>query len=161
MNAAVKSEDSPSYQVRADEDEIIARAIEILKNRLRPGAQMSSPSVVKDYLALTETGDAVEQFRVLWLDSQHQVIALETLATGTINQAAVYPREVVRSALRHNASACIITHNHPSGSPEPSNSDRALTRHLKQALDLIDVRLLDHIVTASGHTMSFAEAGLI
>lgn len=161
MHASVKSEDSPSYQARADEDEIIARAIEILKNRLRPGAQMSSPGAVKDYLALTETGDAVEQFRVLWLDSQHRVIALETLATGTINQAAVYPREVVRSALRHNASACIITHNHPSGNPEPSNSDCALTRRLKQALDLIDVNLLDHVITASGHTISLAERGLV
>lgn len=159
----LKSEDAPVYEVDSvqDDDAIIARAIEILKARLKPGLAMTGPDVVKNYLLLTENTDHVEQFRAVWLDAAHQVIAVEVLSTGTLTQASVYTREVVRSALKHNAAAVIVSHNHPSGNTEASNADLALTKHLKEALSLVDVRLLDHIITSSGEAMSFAERGMI
>ncbi len=96
-----------------------------------------------------------------WLDNRHHVIAVEKLFNGTIDGASVYPREVVRSALRHNAAAAVAAHNHPSGNLEPSAADRAITTRLREALALIDVRILDHIVVGAQQTTSMAERGLI
>ena len=143
------------------DDEIVARAIAIMRRRHRKGRAMKSPREVKEYLILTENTRGVEEFRALWLDNQHRIIATETLSTGSLTQASVYPREVVRAALAHNAAAVIVTHNHPSGTLEPSEQDKALTRHLKSSLGLVDVRLLDHIITAHGEAMSFADEGIL
>jgi DNA repair protein RadC len=117
--------------------------------------------VVRDYLQLLLGGRHQEVFLVLFLDTQHRVIASEELFHGTLNQTSVYPREVVKRALAHNAAAVILAHNHPSGVAEPSQSDQLLTSALKQALSLVDVRVLDHFVVAVGQTLSFAEKGLL
>jgi DNA repair protein RadC len=102
-----------------------------------------------------------EVFAALFLDAQHRVLAFEVLARGTLNGASVYPREVVKSALKHGAAAVIFAHNHPSGVAEPSEADRALTRRLKDALALVDIRVLDHFVVGEGTPTSFAERGLL
>lgn len=123
---------------------------------------LNSPATVKDYLCLLLGGVQHEVFVVLFLDTQHRVIASEELFRGTLSQTSVYPREVVKRALMHNAAAVILSHNHPSGVSEPSQADKTLTNALKQALNLVDVRVLDHIIVADGNgTLSFAERGLI
>ena len=100
-----------------------------------------------------------EEFTALFLDNQHRLIAHETLFTGTINHTQVHPREVIKAALRYNAAAIVLSHNHPSGYAEPSHADRLLTDHLKQALKLVDIRLLDHLVVGGMDIVSFAERG--
>jgi DNA repair protein RadC len=132
-----------------------------LKEELQRGDALNSPRVVRDYLQLLLGGRHQEVFLVLFLDTQHRVIAFEELFHGTLSQTSVYPREVVKRALAHNAAAVILAHNHPSGVAEPSQSDQALTNALRQALSLVDVRVLDHFVVAMGQTFSFAEKGLI
>ena len=102
-----------------------------------------------------------EAFAALFLDTQHRVLAFEVLSRGTLNAASVYPREVVKSALRHNAAALILAHNHPSGVAEPSDADRSLTRRLQDALGLVDIRVLDHFVIGEGEPVSFAERGFL
>ena len=102
-----------------------------------------------------------EVFAVLFLDTQHRLIEYAEMFRGTIDSASVYPRELVKEALRLNAAAVIVSHNHPSGNPEPSRADEVLTQRLKEALALVDVRTLDHIIVAGGSTISFAERGLI
>lgn len=102
-----------------------------------------------------------EEFHACWLNTQNRLIATEAIFLGTIHETSVYPREVVKSALRHNASAVIIAHNHPSGAADPSEADIALTARLKEALALVDVRLLDHIIVAGATTVSLAERGLL
>ena len=121
----------------------------------------NSPNVVKDYLRLVLGGRQQEVFMVLFLDAQHRLIASEELFHGTLTQTSVYPREVVKRALIHNAAAVMLSHNHPSGLAEPSSADRMLTDALKQALGLVDVRVLDHIVIGEQEALSFAERGLI
>ena len=121
----------------------------------------NSPNVVKDYLRLVLGGRQQEVFMVLFLDAQHRLIASEELFHGTLTQTSVYPREVVKRALIHNAAAVMLSHNHPSGVAEPSSADRMLTDALKQALGLVDVRVLDHIVIGEQEALSFAERGLI
>jgi DNA repair protein RadC len=132
-----------------------------LREELQRGDSLNSPRVVRDYLQLLLAGRQQEVFLVLFLDTQHRVIAFEELFQGTLNQTSVYPREVVRRALTHNAAAVILAHNHPSGVAEPSQADQLLTNALKQALALVDVRVLDHFVVAAGQTLSFAERGLL
>ena len=123
---------------------------------------LASPQAVRDWLRLYLGGLKHEVFVALWLDAQNRLIASEELFNGTLTQTSVYPREVVKRALAHNAGAVILAHNHPSGLAEPSRADEMLTASLKQALALIDVKLLDHfIVTASTEPLSFAERGLI
>lgn len=121
----------------------------------------SAPKAVKDYLRLVLGGRQQEVFMVLFLDAQHRLIASEELFHGTLTQTSVYPREVVKRALIHNAAAVMLSHNHPSGLAEPSSADRMLTDALKQALGLVDVRVLDHIVIGEQEALSFAERGLI
>lgn len=122
---------------------------------------LSSPRAVGDYLRLTLAGRDHEVFMCIMLDAQHRVIASEELFRGTLTQTSVYPREVVKCALRHNAAAVILAHNHPSGVAEPSQADELLTRSLRSALALVDVQVLDHFVVAADRTMSFAERGLL
>ena len=139
--------------------ELFARALEE-DISIHP-ISFSSPGVVKDYLRLVLGGRQQEVFMVLFLDAQHRLIASEELFHGTLTQTSVYPREVVKRALIHNAAAVMLSHNHPSGLAEPSSADRMLTDALKQALGLVDVRVLDHIVVGEQEALSFAERGLI
>lgn len=145
------------------DDAIVARALAILDARVRTGPVFSSPAPLKDYLRLhfaDATANGREEFAVLFLDSQHRLIAAETMFRGTLTQTSVYPREAVRRALALNSAAVALAHNHPSGSPEPSRADELLTHTLKSALTLIDVRVLDHFIVGDT-VVSFAERGLI
>ncbi|MDD5395498.1 MAG: DNA repair protein RadC [Thiothrix sp.] len=139
--------------------ELFARALEE-DISIHP-ISFNSPNVVKDYLRLVLGGRQQEVFLVLFLDAQHRLIASEEMFHGTLTQTSVYPREVVKRALIHNAAAVMLSHNHPSGLSEPSSADRMLTDALKQALGLVDVRVLDHIVIGEQEALSFAERGLI
>ena len=132
-----------------------------LKEELQRGNALNSPRAVRDYLQLLLGARQQEVFLVLFLDTQHRVIASEELFHGTLSQTSVYPREVVKRALAHNAAAVILAHNHPSGVAEPSQSDQLLTDALKQALNLVDVRVLDHFIVGAGTILSFAEKGLL
>jgi DNA repair protein RadC len=122
---------------------------------------LASPGAVRDYLRLFLAGQAYESFLALWLDAQNRLIAGMELFRGTTTQTSVYPREVVRAGLKLNASAVILAHNHPSGLAEPSRADELLTSELKQALALVDIRVLDHFIVAETTVLSFAERGLI
>ena len=121
----------------------------------------ASPDSVKDFLKVHFAGREYESFVVLYLNAQHCLIEWEELFRGTLSQTSVYPREVVKSALRHNAGAVMFAHNHPSGSPLPSRADEHLTQTLKTALSMVDVRVLDHFVVAGPGVMSFAERGML
>jgi len=140
-------------------------ALELARRALREDLSsrdaLSSPRAVRDYLRLLLSGREQEVFVVLLLDAQHRVIASEEMFRGTLTQTSVYPREVVKCALKHNSAAVIFAHNHPSGVAEPSHADELLTRSLKAALALVDVQVLDHFIVAGTRTMSFAERGLI
>ena len=159
----VRTEDAPTYFVpNKDEDAVIERALGILKGRLRkPGEAFNSPAAVRDYLRLHFAGLEHEVFAALFLDSQNRLIEAVDLFRGTLTQTSVYPREVVKEALKRNAQAVILTHNHPSGYAEPSRADELITSTLKATLDLIDVRVLDHIIVAGTDIVSFAERSLI
>jgi DNA repair protein RadC len=122
---------------------------------------LGSPTLVKDFLKILLAGAEREAFVVIFLDAQMRVIGTEEVFSGTLTQTAVYPREIVRLALHHNAASVICAHPHPSGEAEPSRADESLTHSLKAALDLIDVRLVDHIVVAGSACTSFAERGLL
>lgn len=143
------------------ETEIIERALAILESRANYGPVLDSPAAVRDYLRLSLGGLEHEEFCCVWLDAQHKVLKIERVFRGTLTQTSVYPREVVKLALTHNAAAVIFAHNHPSGSPNPSTADEVLTRVLKDTLALIDVRVLDHFVVTACEIKSFAECGLI
>ena len=155
------SEAAPAYQALTDDDALIAQALQILEQRIAQGPAMTSPQAVKQYLTLKLAPESREVFGVLLLDQRHRVIAFEVLFQGTINTCSVYPREVVKAALAANAAAVILTHNHPSGDPSPSESDKQLTQRLQEALALIDVRTLDHIIVAGGQALSFSDMGLL
>ena len=141
---------------------ILKRAARILEARVRAGAVvLTSPSAVRDWLALQFSGLEREVFGVLFLDAQNRLIDFEALFTGTLTQTSVYPREVVKAALARNAAGVMFVHNHPSGCAEPSHADETLTQALKQALALVDVRVLDHFVVGRSAVLSFAEKGLL
>lgn len=167
-HSLIKTIDAPAYVVQpsstTDEDAIIARALAILEKRVEGKAMFDSPQAVKDYL-IVRNGAREDQnrevFMCLYLDSQHRLIAAVDEFVGTLTQTSVYPREIVRSALARNASAVVLCHNHPSGMAQPSRADENLTQTLKSALALIDVRVLDHFVTAGGKAQSMAELGLV
>lgn len=134
----------------------------ILLDKLRqPGTALNSPAAVIDYLRLQMTVLEREVFAVIYLDNQHRVIEYREEFQGTINTASVYPREIVKAALRLNAGAAIFAHNHPSGIAEPSQADILITERLRDALGLIEVRALDHIIIGGADYVSFAERGLI
>jgi len=132
-----------------------------LAEELRQGVSLTSPQAVRDYLRLTLEARPYEVFMVLYVDAQNRVIAIDELFRGTLSQTSVYPREVVKLALSHNAAGVIFAHNHPSGLAEPSRADELLTSALKQALALVDVKVLDHFVIGRGAAVSFAERGLL
>ncbi len=140
---------------------VIEMSRRYLTDELKGKSSLSSPADTRQFLLSQMSHLQREQFACIWLDSQHQVIEFEVLFLGTIDAAAVYPREVVKSALIHNAAAVILAHNHPSGIAEPSSADQAITKRLEQALSTIDVKLLDHMVVGQGIVVSFAERGLI
>lgn len=144
-----------------DADQIISVALCILEERARYGDSLTSPRAVRDYLRLALAAREYEVFACVWTDAQHRVIAFEEVFRGTLTQTSVYPREVVKSALKHNAAAVFLAHNHPSGVCEPSHADEIITRNLKQALALVDVQVLDHFVVTEGAAASFAERGLL
>jgi DNA repair protein RadC len=139
----------------------IELARRMLIEEVRHGDVLTSPEAVRDYLRLSLAALPHETFVVLFLDSQHRLIAADELFRGTLAQTSVYPREVVKAALAHNAAAAIFAHNHPSGVAEPSRADELLTQALKQALALVDIRTLDHFVVAGHRVVSFAERGLL
>lgn len=122
---------------------------------------LSSPQQVRDYLCLKLGGLMREVFMVLFLDAQNRVVSTEEMFSGTLTQTSVYPREVVKRALYHNAASVIFAHNHPSGLAQQSQADELLTKQLKQALALVDVRVLDHFIVAGNVTLSFAERGFL
>ncbi len=132
-----------------------------LQEEMRSGDALNSPRMVREYLQLLLRARQQEVFVAIFLDAQHRVVAAEELFQGTLTQTSVYPREVVKRALHHNAAAVIFAHNHPSGVAEPSDSDRLLTGALKQSLQLIDVRVLDHFIVAGACCLSFAEKGML
>lgn len=132
-----------------------------LAEEMKARDSLASPAAVRAYLRLRMQDLAHECFFGVFLDAQNRVIAAEELFRGTLTQTSVYPREVVKHALRHNAAAIILAHNHPSGVAEPSLQDQALTRTLAEALALVDVKVLDHFIVAPGAAMSFAERGLL
>ena len=139
--------------------DVIDRAYSLLAQRYRVGSPvLSSPSLTHDFLRLHLGACEYEVFGVLHLDGRHRLIAAEDLFRGTINSSSVHPREVVKAALSHNASACLFFHNHPSGVADPSQADELITARLREALALVDVRVLDHLVVGA-QIYSFAEAG--
>ena len=149
-------------QRRAD-NAVIRRALRLLEERLEyKRTVLASPQAVRDFLRLRMAQLEHEVFIALWLDAQNRLIEVEELFRGTLTQTSVYPREVVKSALAHNAGAVILAHNHPSGVIEPSRADKVLTASLKQSLALVDVKVLDHfIVGGAKEPLSFAERGLL
>lgn len=146
----------------AHEQAVVEAALAILARYMgEAGAAMTSPAAVSDYMRLQLANERRELFGVLWLDSQHRAICFEVAAVGTVTQTSVYPRELARAALKHNAVAAILCHNHPSGTTEPSRADILLTRTLKNTLGLLDVRVLDHIIVGGDRTASMAEMGMV
>ncbi len=140
---------------------VLEMARRALQEQMRHRDALTSPQSVRDYLRLALAGKEQEVFAGVFLDAQNRVIAVEELFRGSLTQTSVYPREVVKRALHHNAAAVIFAHNHPSGVAEPSQADQALTLALKQALALVEVRVLDHFIVAGGASLSFAERGLL
>lgn len=140
---------------------IIQQALELLACEIRQTDTLASPDAVKDYLRLKLAPKDHEVFTVVFLNCQNRVIEFEEMFRGTLTQTSVYPREVVRAAMRHNAAAVVLAHNHPSGSTTPSRADEMLTQTLKAALALVDVRVLDHLIVTTGEVLSMAERGLM
>jgi len=137
----------------ATDEKTIKRALRILDRQVKAGDALTSPQAVRDYLRLLLAGKDREVFVLICLDAQHRIIASEELFQGTLTQTSVYPREVVKRALANNAAAVMFAHNHPSGLSEPSQADELVTRTLRQALALVDVRTLDHFIVGAGHAM--------
>ena len=154
---------SPSSGDAPHEDCVVAKELvrRWLDEELHRECVLSSPGSVREYLRLFFAGQEYESFIVLFLDAQNRLIVACELFRGTLTQTSVYPREIVKEALRHNAAAVIFAHNHPSGVAEPSKADEMLTSSLKQALSLVDVKVLDHFIVAGPSTLSFAERGLL
>jgi DNA repair protein RadC len=157
---ALMTKDEEGRYRLATGDEIIEAAMSEMNRRFARGTAITDPGKTKEFLQLRLSHLEHEVFAVLWLDNRHRVLAFEELFRGTIDGASVHPREVVKSALQQNAAACILAHNHPSGVGEPSQADHKITQRLKDALNLVDVRVLDHIIVAE-NICSFAERGLI
>ena len=143
-------------------DQVISEAKAILYKRLqKTGIAVTSPNAARDFLTIELSEEEKEVFSVMFLNNQHQLIAFERMFNGTIDGASVYPREVAKAALQVNAAAVILAHNHPSGVTTPSQADKAITSRLTEALNLLDVRVIDHIIVAGDKTASFAEMGLL
>jgi len=165
MQAFTLNETTGTYQTThtVTSEQIIDQAKAILLRALqRPNSEtMSDPTTVRQFLTLSLADKQREIFACLYLDNQHRLIKFEELFKGTIDSASVYPREVVKAALQHNAAAVIFAHNHPSGIATPSQADKDITQRLKQALATVDIRTLDHFVVGHDETVSFAEKGYL
>ena len=164
MTTPVRSESPTPYRVRStSNDDLIREALRILDSRLRTqdDVLVTSPADTRNYLSLRLAEREAEVFCVMFLTNRHRVIAFEEMFQGTIDGASVHPREVVKAALRLNAAAVILAHNHPSGVAEPSRADEAITRRLTDALALVDVRVLDHLIVGGSEITSLAERGLL
>lgn len=165
MSNKIKNEEAPQYITIPDvesEDEIIREALEILRVRMnKPAVFITSPDDIKRYLKLKLMALEHEVFAVIFLDNRHGVIEYEEMFRGTIDGASVYPREVVKRALYHNAASVIFSHNHPSGNPEESVADLTITNRLKSAMEIVDIKVLDHIIIGNSETTSFAEKGIL
>ncbi len=149
-------------RLSVDEAQVLANARAILLRLAgASGVSLNAPSATREYLKTMLAPEERELFIVLALDNRHRLIASDVLFAGTIDGASVHPREVVKCALRHNAAAVIFAHNHPSGVAEASQADELITRRLRDALALVDIRTLDHLVVGAGQTLSFAERGLL
>ena len=146
---------------QATGEEILVAARHHVAARMRRGATLSSPKAVKEYLTIRFGTRNYETFSVIHLDNRHRVVECQELFRGTIDGASVHPREVVKEALARNAAACILLHNHPSGVAEPSQADELITRRLKDALALVDIRVLDHLIVAGEEVISLAERGVL
>ncbi len=157
--AAAKGYRSPA--TTCTDDDVLALARRILDRRIRQGDVLDSPAAVRDYLRVHLATLEHEEFHALFVDVQNRLICHVPLFRGTLTQASVYPREVIKSALQCNAAAVLFAHNHPSGTSQPSQDDRALTTRLRSALDMIGVRVLDHFIVAGACGYSFAESGLL
>ncbi|MDP9897398.1 DNA repair protein RadC [Variovorax boronicumulans] len=147
--------------VPANAEDILAAARRVIQDKYRRGVDLSSPTAVREYLTVLLGAYEHEVFTVLFLDAHFRLIACREMFRGTVSQTSVYPREVVKEALQHNAAAIMCAHNHPSGNPEPSQADQMITNTLRTALSLVDVRLLDHIIVAGNQSLSFSERGLL
>lgn len=145
----------------ATAEQILDAARHLIDREVCRGVELSSPKTVRDFLRLKLAGFTYEVFSVMFLDNRHRLIAFTEMFRGTIDGASVFPREVVKEALAHNAAAVIFAHNHPSGVAEPSQADELITLRLKDALGLVDIRVLDHVIVAGNETTSFAARGLI
>lgn len=143
------------------DDAVIEQAKAILDKRVRRGPVLTDPKTVGDYLKLQLQGHEREHFAAVFLNAKHHLLAYEVLFTGTLDGSEVHPREIVKQALRHNASAVVIAHNHPSGDPTPSAADRTITLRIREALRTVDVRLLDHFVIGVGDAYSMASKGWV
>jgi DNA repair protein RadC len=146
---------------RAELVAVLELARRAMKEQLKEREIFETPGAVRQYLQLHLSRKTHEVFAVLFLDAQHKLLAMEEMFRGTLTHTSVYPREVVVRALHHGAAAVVLSHNHPSGSVQPSRADEALTQTLKAALALVDVRVLDHVIVAPGESMSMAERGLV
>ena len=144
-----------------EKQSLMELALAVLQDLHRPGLELPSPNSTRDYLRVLLADRKAEVFGCLYLDNRHRVIETAELFQGTIDGAAVYPRVVVQQALTLNAAAVMFFHNHPSGVAEPSNADEAITQRLKDALALVDIRVLDHFIVTAGESLSFAERGLL
>ena len=163
--AALLSDTMGYYHVEKPANQRLLAARELIKRSLaegfRNGDALTSPQSVRDYLRISLMGRGHEVFMVLFLDAQHRLIEAEEMFRGTLTQTSVYPREVVKRSLYFNAAVVIFAHNHPSGIAQPSQADELLTRSLREALALVDIRVLDHFVIGGNAIMSFAERGLL
>ena len=157
----IAGETPGTYRVNGDvtDAQLLHLAKMIAQKRLSKGNKLGSPDEVHRCLQTLLLDYPYEVFGTLLLDTQHRLIAFDELFRGTIDSASVYPREVIKHAIEHNAAAVILVHNHPSGDPEPSDADRRITQRLQQALGLVDIRVLDHVVVGYEGYVSFAERG--
>jgi DNA repair protein RadC len=145
----------------ATHEEILRVARHAMSRKVHRGVSMASPRLVRDFLSVKLGSLEYETFCVMLLDKRHRLIEFVELFRGTIDGASVYPREVVKLALAKNAAALLLAHPHPSGVAEPSQADELITQRLKEALALVDIRILDHVIVAGGDAWSFAEKGLL
>lgn len=148
--------------MNANEIKAISKALGIIESQLQlPGVLLNSPELVKKYLVMQLALEEQEIFSLVFLDVHMRLIAYEPMFVGSLTECRVYPREVIKAILHHNAAAIIMSHNHPSGVAYPSPADRSLTSSLNDSLKVIDVQLLDHVIVAGNTTFSFAERGLL
>lgn len=163
----IRSENSPNYHTAQQvasanyEEHILAEAFTILQASLATGPVFDCPKTVRDFCRVWLAPKPAENFAALFLTNKHELLAQEVLFTGTINGASVHPREVVRACIKHNCAAVVFAHNHPSGNPEPSGADLAITSRLKDILAIIDVSVLDHIIVGPQSSYSLAEHGQV